>query len=43
MEFLEDRSMLAAGILDNGWLGILGTKGNDNIQVAERHRNSNQR
>jgi len=25
--------MLAAGILENGWLGVLGTKGDDNIQV----------
>jgi len=33
LETLEDRSLLAAGILDNGWLGVLGTKGNDNIQV----------
>ena len=33
METLEERSLLAAGILENGWLGVLGTKGNDDIQV----------
>ena len=33
VELLEDRSMLAVGILDNGWLGVLGTKSNDSILI----------
>ena len=35
IEILEDRSMLAVGILDNGWLGVLGTKDNDHIRIAD--------
>ena len=33
LEILEDRSLLAVGILDNGWLGVLGTKGSDYIEI----------
>lgn len=33
LEILEDRSMLAVGILDNGWLGVLGTKASDDIRI----------
>lgn len=34
VEPLEDRTMFAVGMLDNGWLGILGTKSNDRIEIA---------
>jgi Ca2+-binding RTX toxin-like protein len=33
LESLEARNLLAAGILDNAWLGVLGTKGDDFIDV----------
>jgi Ca2+-binding RTX toxin-like protein len=34
LENLEQRNLLTAGYLENGWIGVLGTKADDTIEVS---------